>query len=76
MVTVFADDVLTFTQKKCHQAVVTAIEVTPERQLRLQINALNVCRREARIGRTPRMEAHVVDAIALAHLEVMAPFLD
>ena len=73
VVGIFAHDSLAFGQQELHQHGVLGVHIAPERQFGLQVDAAFVSRHKGSFGRTPRMEAHVVEAILLAHGEVVAP---
>ena len=57
------------------EAIVIA-ERTPYRQFGLKVYALQVGGRETCLGRTPRVEAAVVDAVVAQRAEVVTPRLD
>ena len=70
------DDLNTLLHQELHQAFVVFVEVTPKRELRLQIHSLDVGSEKACLGWTPRVETDMVDTITLANLEITAPRLD
>ena len=73
MMPVLCNDVGSFFIEECHQVTVVFLEIAPERKFGLHIDALDVGCRESCLGRAPRMETDMVDAIAFTYLEVAAP---
>ena len=63
----------TFFVEKGHQFVVVTFEFSPERKFGLQIDTFDVGSHEGCLWWTPRMEADMVDAVALTNLQVAAP---
>ena len=63
VMTVFAHDVFTLLMKEAHQHTILGIEITPEGQFWLQINAQFIGSNECSFWWTPRMEAHMIDTI-------------
>ena len=62
-------------QEEGHQSIVRSTKFAPDRQLWLQVDTLDISGLEASLRRAPRVEAVVVDAILLGHLEVVSPSL-
>ena len=73
MVPVSAHDVLALLVQKGHKRGVLGIEIAPEWQFGLQINAHFIGCLERCFGWAPRVETHVIDAVLPANSEVMSP---
>ena len=72
---VFCQHVDALLVEKVHQHRVLVIEIAPQRQLGLQVEAQAVGRVEGLFGRAPRVESDVVDTIRLQFLHVVDPRL-
>ena len=71
--TVFPHDIHTLFVEELHQYGVLGIEITPERQFRLQVYAQFISSSKGRLWRAPRVETHMVDAIVLTRPEILMP---
>ena len=76
VVAILTHDVLALLVQEGHEALVGRVEVTPEGQFRLQVDAQAVGGLEGGLGRAPGVEAQVVDAILLVFEQIGRPLVN
>ena len=73
--TIFLEDVDAFLVEELHQDGILFVEIAPEREFGLHIDAKAVGSRECSLRGTPGVETNVVDSVILADAQVPEPFI-
>ena len=76
MMAIFLEDVDALLVEERHQDGILFVEIAPEREFGLHVDAQAVGSGERSLRGTPGMETNMVDAIVLADTQVPEPFID
>ena len=72
--TIFLEDVDAFLVEERHQDGILFVEIAPEREFGLHVDAKAIGSRERSLRGTPGVETNVVDSVILADAQVPEPF--